>query len=83
MLLPKVINKHSHTSSSQSQRMDSSSKTLPSSPDIAMNLAIAPSQLDLILAKLHKLNTIKIHLNAIDNRLNILQPQPSIMGLLA
>ncbi len=34
-----------------------------------------PSQLSLILAKLNELDDIKTHLNTIDTRLNLLQPQ--------
>jgi len=43
----------------------------------------ASSQLDLILAKLNELDVIKTHLNTINNRLDSLQPQPNVQGLLA
>ena len=41
------------------------------------------SQLDLILVKLSELDAIKSHLNHLNTRINQLQPQPSISGLLA
>ncbi len=43
----------------------------------------ATSQLDLILAKLSELDTLKQHLTALDQRINLLTPQPSLSGVLA
>jgi len=42
-----------------------------------------PSQLELILAKLVELDNIKMHLNTIDSRLNLLQPQLLTPGSVA
>ncbi len=41
------------------------------------------SQLDLILAKLSELDTLKQHLTTLDQRINLLTPQPSLSGVLA
>ncbi len=44
---------------------------------------IPAASLDLILVKLNKLDTIKTHLTTIDFRLDHLQPQSNITGLVA
>jgi len=50
--------------------IDGSAKPITVSTETVAEL----SQLDLILAKLTELETIKTHLNTIDTRLNLLQP---------
>ena len=45
--------------------------------------ADSTSQLALILTKLNELDVIKSHLNALDTRINLLQPQPINTGMVA
>jgi len=61
---------------------DHRSKNPQQSPSSSKTLTTT-SQLDLILAKLSELDTIKQHITTLDQRMNLLQPLSSILGLLA
>src|SRR6266540_1586983 len=67
---------HSHPQNDHTRRYQPQSSTSSPTPTTT-------SQLDLILAKLNELDTIKQHITTLDQRLNLLQPQPTVLGLLA
>ncbi len=64
-------------------RVNITQQSLPLNQMSSLVNGDTPSQLELILAKLVELDNIKMHLNTIDSRLNLLQPQSLISGTVA
>ena len=64
-------------------RVNITQQSLPLNQMSSLVNGDTPSQLELILAKLVELDNIKMHLNTIDSRLNLLQPQLLTPGSVA